>query len=256
MTHSWRFKSAVAVGACAAVGAIGGIAAGAAAPSHGGTKGKNGPETQSGCPAPVRIGMGGPPMAMFAFGGPPVHAVQIVPNKAGDGFDTLTEDSGTVKSVSGDKLTITEGTEKATYATPTLTIPANATIQRNGESAKLSEIQTGDHVDVSSGSDGTTSVFAVDSGQWPPKPTIKQGRPPGPGFPIYRKGGPPPPGLRMYKRGGPPPPGFAIYKKGGPPPLGLRIFKKGETRLPLGGPGGPAAAGGVTLSCSYRAPGP
>ena len=61
----------------------------------------------------------------------PVHAVQVVPNKAGDGFDTVTEDSGTVKSVSGAALTITEGTDKATYATPTLTIPAGATVERN-----------------------------------------------------------------------------------------------------------------------------
>ena len=220
MTHSWRFKSAVAVGACAAVGAIGGIAAGAAAPSHDVTTAP-GPGTQSGCPAPVGIGIGGPPMAMavFAFGGPPVHSVQVVPNKAGDGFDTVTEDSGAVKSASGDKLTITEGTDKATYATPTLTIPADATVQRNGESAKLSDIQTGDHVDVSSSSDGTTYVFAVDSGQWPPKPM------------------PPKP----MKQGGPPPPGFPIHKQGGPPP---------------GGPPGSAAAGGVTFSCSYRAPAP
>ncbi len=253
MTHSWRFKSAAAVGACAVVGAIGGIAAGAAAPSHNGREGKNGPDAQSRCPAPSAIGMGGPPMAMFAFEGPPVHAVQIVPNQAGDGFDTVTEDSGTVKSVSGDKLTITEGTQKATYGTPTLTIPADATIQRNGVSAKLSEIQTGDHVDVSSSSDGTTSVFAVGSGQWPPKPTIKQGVSPGPGFPMYNHRGLPPLGLRMYNHRGPPPPNFAIYRKGGPPRLGLRIYRRGEP-LPVGGPSGPLAEGRVT--CSYRAPAP
>jgi hypothetical protein len=182
MTHSWRFKSAVAVGACAAVGTIGGIAAGAAAPSHDGTE-AHGPETQSGCPVGPPPPM---PMAVFAFGGPPVHAVQIVPNKAGDGFDTVTEDSGTVKSVSGDNLTITEGTDKATYATPTLTIPADATVQRNEESAKLSDIQTGDHVDVSSSSGGTTDVFAVDSKprELPPKPGARV---------VGPEGGPPPP---------------------------------------------------------------
>jgi hypothetical protein len=126
---------------------------------------------------------------VFAFGGAPVHSVQIVANKAGDGFDTVTQDSGTVKSVSGDKLTISEGTEKATYATPTLTIPAGATIQRNEESAKLSDIQSGDHVDVSSSSDGTTYVFAVDPRQSPPQKPHVVG-------PIARQVqvGPPPPG--------------------------------------------------------------
>jgi hypothetical protein len=117
-------------------------------------------------------------------GGPPVHAVQIVPNKAGDGFDTVTQDSGTVKSLSGDSLTITEGTDKATYATPTLTIPSGATVERNFQSAKLSDIQTADHVDVSLNSDGTANVLAVDSQHWPPKPPmparlLKQPAPPG-----------------------------------------------------------------------------
>jgi hypothetical protein len=118
----------------------------------------------------------------IAIGGPPVHAVQIVPNKAGDGFDTVTQDSGTVKSVSGASLMITEGTDKATYATPTLSIPADATVERNFQSAQLSEVQAGDHVDISSSSDGTTNVFAVDAQHWPPEPPVlsKLGGPPTP----------------------------------------------------------------------------
>ncbi len=85
MTHSQLFKSAVAAGACAAVGTVGGIAASAAAPSNSHkvhstryATDEQGPDTQSA------------PAGMVAFkiglGGPPVHAVQIVPNKAGDGF--------------------------------------------------------------------------------------------------------------------------------------------------------------------------
>lgn len=220
MTHSWRFKSAVTVGACAAVGAIGGISAGAAAPSHDVSEAR-GPKQQASCPAPASIAIGGPPMALLTLGGPPVHAVEVVPNKAGNSFDTITHDSGTVKSVSGNKLTITEGTEKATYATPTLTIPADATIQRNEESAKLSDIQSGDHVDVVSSSDGTTNVFAVDSGHWPPKPQVAG--------PIAKQAGPPPL-----------PPGAPVLKQG-----------------PLAPPRGPRALlakGGVVIRCSFRAP--
>jgi hypothetical protein len=135
--------------------------------------------------------MGPPPdRRAFKIGiGPPVHAVEIVPNKADDGFDTVTQDSGTVKAVSGSSLTITEGTDKATYATPTLTIPADATVERDFQSAKLADLQPGDHVDVSASSDGTTNVFAMDPQHWPPKPPA-----------LSELGGPPklqpgPPGL-------------------------------------------------------------
>jgi hypothetical protein len=218
MTHSRLFKRAVAVGACAAVGTIGGVAAGAAAPSKDGAEAHD-PRAQTECPAPP-FSVGGPPMAALAFGAPPVHSVQVVPNKAGDGFDTITQDSGTVKSVSGDKLTISEGTDKATYATPTLTIPSEATIQRNEESAKLSDIQTGDHVDVSSSSDGTTNVFAVDRAEGPP---------PAPKARFFR--GIPPQGAPL-----PPPP-----PPGGP----VADVEVGESE----------AEGGFTISCSaHRAP--
>jgi hypothetical protein len=121
-------------------------------------------------------------MFKIGIGGPPVHGVEVVPNKAGDGFETVTHDSGTVKSVSGSSVTITEGTEKATYGTPTLTIPADATVERDFQSAKLSDLRAGDHVDVSASSDGTTNVFAVDPQDWPPKPPagLKPGGPPKP----------------------------------------------------------------------------
>ncbi|HEU0317075.1 MAG TPA: hypothetical protein VFR49_07080, partial [Solirubrobacteraceae bacterium] len=111
-------------------------------------------------------------VALFKIGagGPAVHAVQIVPNRAGDGFDTVTQDSGTVKSISGDRLTITEGTDKATYATPTLTLTPDATVERNLQQAKLADVQVGDHVDVTSPSGGPANVFAIDSQHWPPKP--------------------------------------------------------------------------------------
>src|SRR4051812_49116255 len=59
----------------------------------------------------------------FHLGGP-VHAELVVPDRQG-GFQTVTFDRGTVESVSGDQLTIKEGTPKATYKTITLTIPSS-----------------------------------------------------------------------------------------------------------------------------------
>ena len=179
MTKSRFLKGAVTAGACAAIGAAAGIAGSAAAPSSARPTPGPGPGPQIGPPAggfQVKLGVGG---------GPPVHGTAIVPNRSGTSFDTLTQDSGTVTAVAGDHLTITEGTDKATYATPTLTIPATATVVRDFKRATLAEIRTGDHVDVSSSSDGTTNVLAFDAQNWPPKP------PRGLAFGVTTKGGPP-----------------------------------------------------------------
>jgi hypothetical protein len=122
-------------------------------------------------------------------GGPAVHADEVVLNKAGTAFITETEDSGTVTSVSGDQLTIKEAADNVTYKTVTLTIPADATVNRNGAKAALSDLKTGDHVHVSSSSDGTT-VFAGDSSFGPGGPG--HGGPPG--APGHGGPGGPPPG--------------------------------------------------------------
>jgi hypothetical protein len=87
------------------------------------------------------------------FGGP-VHAELVVPDRQG-GFQTVTLDRGAVKSVSGDQLTIAEGTPKATYKDVTLTIPATAKIRRNGDDAQLSDLQAGDLVTVVTTGDKT-----------------------------------------------------------------------------------------------------
>ena len=129
---------------CIALGAAGGIASGGAATSK---SSKANAARAGGHP-------GGP-------GGRAVHEDAVVLNKAGTAFITATEDSGTVVSVSGDQLTIKEGTASVTYKTVTLTIPSGATIKRNGSTAQLSELKAGDHVHVTKSSDGTT-VFAGD----------------------------------------------------------------------------------------------
>src|SRR3954451_17368429 len=79
-------------------------------------------------------------------GGPPVHAEAVRLNQAGDKFITVTEDSGTVKSVSGNDLTITEAANGVTYKDVTISIPDGATIERNGETAQLSDLKAGAHV--------------------------------------------------------------------------------------------------------------
>jgi hypothetical protein len=126
---------------CIALGAAGGIASGGAATSTS----KKANATRAGGPP------GGP-------GGRAVHEDAVVLNKAGTAFITATEDSGTVVSVSGDQLTIKEGTKSVTYKTLTLTIPSGATIKRNGSTAQLSAFKAGDRVHVTKSSDGTTVI--------------------------------------------------------------------------------------------------
>lgn len=142
---------------CAAVGAAGGIA-GTAASTNQHRNGTRSTGAQAG--APMWDHHRGP-------GGPPVHAEAVVLNKAGTGWITVTEDSGTVKSVSGNDLTITEGTTAVPYKDVTVTIPDGATVVRNGAKAAVSDIKTGDRVHVASSSDGTF-VFAADA-SWQPR---------------------------------------------------------------------------------------
>jgi hypothetical protein len=77
-----------------------------------------------------------------------------VPNQKG-GFDTITIDRGSFSSLSGDQLTITEGTKTATYKTVTLTIPSSATVRRNGDAAHLSDLKSGDTVLIAQSPKGT-----------------------------------------------------------------------------------------------------
>jgi hypothetical protein len=93
------------------------------------------------------------------LGRAPVHAELVVPTRQGT-FKTVTFDRGTVDSVSGDQLTIKEGTRTATFKTLTLTIPADAKVRRNGEDAQLSDLQQGDVVAVTSIEGGKTLVKA------------------------------------------------------------------------------------------------
>jgi hypothetical protein len=60
-----------------------------------------------------------------------------------DGFSTVTFERGRVDSVSGQQLTLTEGTRTAGYKTVTVTIPANAVVRDNRRKATLSDVKPG-----------------------------------------------------------------------------------------------------------------
>lgn len=75
-----------------------------------------------------------------------VHGDLVVATK--QGFVTVTFDRGKVASVSGQQLTITEGTKRAAYKTVTLTIPASARVRDDRQKAALSELKSGQRVIV------------------------------------------------------------------------------------------------------------
>lgn len=168
MTRRTWIRTGLVGAGCAAVGAVAGIAGGAAAPST-----SNHPR---------------PPMwRMHARGlmGPPVHVEAVVPKRSGSGFETVTEDNGKLKSRSGNDITITEGTRTQVYKDTTITVPSDAKIFRNRAKATLDDLKDGDFVHVARSPEGTV-VFAV-SPDFRPR---FQGGPPG--F-RHRRGGAPPP---------------------------------------------------------------
>ena len=59
------------------------------------------------------------------------------------GFVTVTVARGTVRSVSGQQLTLAEGTRKAVYRTVTLTLPTNTRVRDNRQKATLNQVQSG-----------------------------------------------------------------------------------------------------------------
>lgn len=126
---------------------------------------------------------GGPPGPHGPGGGGPgaVHSETVVLNKKGDGFITVTTDNGKLKSVdaSAGTIEVTEEANSVTYKTVTLTIPSGSSVTLDGKSSSLEKLAAGDHVNVSSSTEGTT-VFAADSSFHPEGPG-HGGPPPGQG---------------------------------------------------------------------------
>jgi hypothetical protein len=132
---------------CAIAGGAAGIAGSSASSSHPAKSADAGAGIDPG-PGPL-LGLG-----LGDAAGPPVHADAVVPNEKG-GFDTVTMDRGAFSALSGDQLTIAEGTKKTTYKSVTLTIPSSATVRRNGQAAHLSDLKSGDTVLVAQTPKGT-----------------------------------------------------------------------------------------------------
>src|SRR5262249_39658990 len=109
---------------------------------------------------------------------------------------------GSFSSLSGNQLTIIEGTKSATYRTVTITIPANATVRRNDEKAELSDLKAGDEVSVVQGPNGTVvgahdaqhpgplglKLRAPRQGEGPAQLKLPPLPPPGEGPPDTEKG--------------------------------------------------------------------
>jgi hypothetical protein len=79
-----------------------------------------------------------------------VHASLITYTKQ-QGFVTVTIDRGFVQSVSGDTLTMREGTRNETYKTLTLSLPAGTVVRDHRASSSLSALKPGEHVLVVQG---------------------------------------------------------------------------------------------------------
>lgn len=79
-----------------------------------------------------------------------VHADAVIPVKGGQ-FEQVTLDRGVVQSVSGQQLTITEGTRSHTYKAVTLTVPSDAIVRDDRQAAQLSDVKAGQRVLVVQG---------------------------------------------------------------------------------------------------------
>jgi hypothetical protein len=62
------------------------------------------------------------------------------------GFATVTFERGRVDSVSGQRLTLTEGSAKAAYKTVTVNVPADAVVRDDRRKAALSDVKPGQRV--------------------------------------------------------------------------------------------------------------
>lgn len=122
---------------CLALGAAGSAIASAAA------------ATSSASPHSARSGAFRHGGALARLRGATVHASLITYTK--QGFVTVTIDRGFVQSVSGDSLTMREGTRNATYKMLTLSLPAGTVVRDNRARSSLSALRPGEHVLVVQG---------------------------------------------------------------------------------------------------------
>ena len=139
MTPIRRHARLLTVGAsCAALGAgASAIASAGAATGHS--------SHAAAARTATRAGHGG----LRRFAARAVQGSLVVHTKTG--FATVTFDRGRVDSVSGQRLTLTEGTPKASYRTVEVTVPASAIVRDNGTRTSLAALTPGQRVLVLTG---------------------------------------------------------------------------------------------------------
>ena len=154
-----QFKLLTIGAVCAAAGAgASAIAtAGATGTTTAGATGTTSATAQSPAGSPAAH-----PIARRALMQRAVQGSVVVATKSG--FATVTFNRGFVQGVSGQQLTIREGTKKATYKVVTLTIPSGAAVRDNGETASLSQLTQGQRVGVVQGPKRTLVVARTPKG--------------------------------------------------------------------------------------------
>jgi hypothetical protein len=120
--------------ACAAAGAGAGTVAAAGASA--GHRSASGTRTDRAAPARQR--------GLIRLARRTVHGELTV--RTPGGFRTVTIDRGVVDSVSGDTLTMTDGTSKASDQKVTLTIPSSARVRNDRRTASLPSLTAGERV--------------------------------------------------------------------------------------------------------------
>jgi type II secretory pathway pseudopilin PulG len=198
MKGSQLKRMSIVIAVCAVVGALAGIAGSAAAPatkkSAQAHKKAAAKKQAKALRRAFRRGPGGPRfMGGPGFMGGPVHGSAVVPNQDGTGFDTITEDAGTLNSVDGTTVHLKEGTDKATYKDDAaIDVGGDAKVIRNHEAAKLSDLKAGDHVRVITGGVKGNIVIAEDDAFIAQEKKDFEAH--GFGHHGFGPGGPPPPG--------------------------------------------------------------
>lgn len=134
MKHRMLVKTTAIGASCALIGAGAGIASSTASSQSG---------SSAAAPAAGHARHAGRARAMRRA----VHADLIVAVRGG-GFQKATIDRGVVRSVTGDRLTLAEGTARATLREITLTIPANARVRDNRQASTLAALKPGERVAV------------------------------------------------------------------------------------------------------------
>jgi hypothetical protein len=104
-------------------------------------------------PGQARISRVPGPIASVAIPGPALHETAVVPSGKGK-FETITIDSGSLRSVSGHTLRIDETWAGHSYKTVSITVPSGVTVTRDFRPASLSDLKTGEWVSVLQSSNG------------------------------------------------------------------------------------------------------